>query len=174
MKQLLTISLIAVLALALSIALGGSSAQNDLAFTGTVYAIPGGIVKGTAMVACLLEGRDCNQNGSREEIIQDTGQSATFSLSALKPRPYWLLAWRDLNYDGEVNQGDEVAVYTQAGKPALLTPPAAKIELRLKVLNGDFDTLLPQANRVPPAPPHHLLRHRPRVPPIARVRRSKP
>ena len=63
-------------------AFGVSSAQSDLAFTGTVFANLGGNVKGTAMVACLLEGRECNQNGSSEMIIQDTGQSATFSLEA--------------------------------------------------------------------------------------------
>ena len=76
----------------------------------------------------------------------------------MKPQPYWLLTWRDLNNDAEVNKGDEVAVYTQAGKPSLLTPLAERLELRLKAFTGDFDALLPQASSAPAAPP--LLPHR--------------
>lgn len=68
-----------------------------------------------------------------------------------------MLAGRDLNANGEVEAGDELAVVVKDGQPQLVTPPASRLELRLQVFTGDLGALLSQAQPAtavaPPSPP---------------------
>ncbi len=128
-----------------------SSAQNALSFSGTVFAAPNSSLQNTVVLACFLQNNECSDSRSKFVQISSTKANAPFNLSNLEKINYLLLAWRDLNKDGEVTKGDELAIYMVAGKPKLIQPPLAKLELRLSRFSGDVDAILAQANQTPVA-----------------------
>ncbi len=121
------------------------SAQGNGTISGTVYATPGGSLQGAVVIACLVENDTCSDSRSGAQPINSNAASASFEITNLETAEHLMLAWRDLNNNGEADAGDEIGVYRQGGKPALLTPPAAGIELRLQAFNGDLDALVSQA-----------------------------
>jgi uncharacterized protein (DUF2141 family) len=129
-----------------------SSAQNALSVSGTVFAATGSSVQNAVVIACLLQNDTCDQTRSRTQALTASGSSASFRLDSLERADYLFLAWRDLNGNGEADAGDEVGVYQQGGKPALLTPPATGVNLRLQPFNGELDSLLEAAEAQSAAP----------------------
>lgn len=123
-----------------------STAQNNLTFSGTVFAAPNSSLQNTVVIACLLVNDECSDTRSKFQQINLTAASAKFQIPKLENTNYVLLAWRDLDKNGEVNAGDQLAVYSQSGKPKLLKPPAANLELRLTTFTGDIDALLAQVS----------------------------
>ena len=113
--------------------------------SGTVFAVAGGDLQAVNVIACLLENDTCSDSRSVVQAING-GPSAKYQLSGLEAgESYLMLAWKDVNASGEVDEGDELGVYTRSGKPALVAPPAAGIDLRMTQFNGDLDALLAQA-----------------------------
>jgi uncharacterized protein (DUF2141 family) len=140
MRKLLT----AVLVLFLAVGVVGS-AQNAVAVTGTVYAVSGGNLQGVVVIACLLENDMCSDARSKASAIGGD-QSIAYRLDDLEAgESYLMLAWKDVNGSGEADAGDEVGVYAQGGKPVLVVPPAAGINLRMAQFSGDLDALINQA-----------------------------
>lgn len=127
-------------------ALTFSQAQSNLSFAGTVFAAPNSSLQNMVVIACLLVNDECSDSRSQFVQVNSTQKSTAFSLSGLEKSEYLLLAWRDLNKDAEVSKGDELSIYSVAGKPKLLTPPLSKLELKLAKFNGDIDALLAQAS----------------------------
>jgi hypothetical protein len=123
-----------------------SSAQNNLNFSGTVYAAPNSNLQNTTVIACLWVNDTCNEQRSRAQQLNANDSSVRFQISDLENSDYLLLAWRDLNNDTEVNAGDELGLYQQAGRVALLRPPSNNLELRLKGFTGDLDALIESAS----------------------------
>ncbi len=126
------------------LALTGSQAQGSLSFSGTVLAAPNSSLQNTVVIACLLVNDECSDSRSKFVQINSTQKSAPFTLGGLENAEFLLLAWRDINKDGEVSKGDELSIYSVAGKPKLLKPPLAKLELKLNKFSGDIDALLSQ------------------------------
>jgi uncharacterized protein (DUF2141 family) len=124
----------------------GSSAQSNLGISGTVFAAQGSSVQNAVVIACLLENDTCNESKTGVQQINANGSSVAYRIDNLENAAYLMLAWRDLNGNGEADTGDEIGLYQQGGKPALLTPPASRIDLRLQRFTGDLDTLLAQAD----------------------------
>lgn len=141
------------LGMALVCAFTMGSAQNNLSFSGTVYALSGSGLQNAVVIACLLENDACSDQRSGAQQIAGNGSSARFQITNLEDADYLLLAWRDLNGNGEADAGDEIGVYQQGGKPALLRPPASNLELRLSKFSGDLDSLINQAESPSSAPP---------------------
>lgn len=130
--------------------------QSSRTIQGTVYAAPGNDVSNTVVIACVVVKDECSDTLSKVAVIKDTGSSAPYRLEDVGAGPFLMIAWRDLNSTGEVDAGDEVGVYSQDAKqPALVSPPASKIDLRLKAFTGDLDALLANiegANQTQPTP----------------------
>ena len=121
--------------------------------SGTVYAVAGGNLQGANVIACLLENDTCSDSRSSVQAISG-GSSVKYQLANLEVgESYLMLAWKDVNASGEVDAGDELGVYTQGGKPALVAPPVAGIDLRMAKFNGDLDALLAQAEENTAAAP---------------------
>ena len=126
--------------------------------SGNVFAVAGGNLQSVSVIACLLENDTCSDSRSVVQAING-GSSAKYQLANLEAgESYLMLAWKDVNASGEVDEGDELGVYTQGGKPALVAPPATGIDLRMAKFNGDLDALLAQAEdnaavTPPPAAP---------------------
>ena len=126
--------------------------------SGNVFAVAGGNLQSVSVIACLLENDTCSDSRSVVQAING-GSSAKYQLADLEAgESYLMLAWKDVNASGEVDEGDELGVYTQGGKPALVTPPATGIDLQMAKFNGDLDALLAQAEdntavTPPPAAP---------------------
>lgn len=126
--------------------------------SGNVFAVAGGNLQSVTVIACLLENDTCSDSRSVVQAING-GSSAKYQLADLEAgESYLMLAWKDVNASGEVDEGDELGVHTQGGKPALVAPPATGIDLRMAKFNGDLDALLAQAEdntavTPPPAAP---------------------
>ena len=152
MTRILAVSL-AILTLGL---LATRAQTGTATVSGTVYAASGSNLQGANVIACLLENDECSDTRSSVQEITG-GSSARYQLSNLEAgESYLMLAWKDMNASGEVDAGDELGVYTRSGKPALVAPPAAGIDLRMAKFNGDLDALLAQAEEnmaVTPSPP---------------------
>lgn len=124
--------------------------------SGTVFALAGSNLQAVNVIACLLENDTCSDSRSVVQAING-GPNAKYQLDNLEAgESYLMLAWKDVNASGEVDEGDELGVYTRGGKPALVAPPAAGIDLRMAQFNGDLDALLAQAEEnvavIPPPP----------------------
>lgn len=162
----------AVLAVMLVLAITTSSAQNALSFSGTIYALPGSSLQNTVVVACLLENNACSDGRSGVQQINSAASSTGFQIASLEDADYLLLAWRDLNGNTEADAGDEIGVYQENGRPALLRPPAGNLELRLAQFTGDLNALINQAEQssvtsAPSSPPASSLSLSGRVAPKA-------
>jgi hypothetical protein len=102
--------------------------------SGTVYAND---VNGVIVLACPLGPtlQDCDFQKSQYTQIQRSGASASYSVTNLEVGQYLVLAWRDTNSSGNLEEGqDEIAFYaTSDGQPSYLTPPMQNIDLYLAV-----------------------------------------
>lgn len=116
-----------------ALSLGGAGAQGNLSLSGTVYAVAGGDVKNTVVIACALVKGQCDETDAQLTQITASGPSAPFTIKGLNARPYTVIAWRDLNGNKTVDAGDQVAQIQRDGQVAGITPPAKGLELRLIV-----------------------------------------
>lgn len=132
-------------------------AQGAGTIAGTVFAASGHDLSNAVVVACFVANDTCDEAKSKAAPVNAKGSSAPYKLDGLGADAYLMIAWRDLNGSGEVDAGDELGVYSKDGKtPALVKPPASKIDLRLQAFDGDTDKLFssPQAQNPPaPSPP---------------------
>jgi hypothetical protein len=95
------------------------------------------------VIACVMVKDECSGTLSKLTVIKDSGPSAPYQLEGLGTGPFLMIAWRDLNGTSALDAGDEVGVYSRDGKtPTPVTPPASRIDLRLKAFGGDLDSLL--------------------------------
>lgn len=128
----------------------GAGAQGTLTLSGTVNAAPGSDVKNTVVIACAVVNGKCDESDAQVSAITVGGKSAPFTLGGLNARPYLLLAWRDLNGNKQVDDGDHVAQLLVNGQGAPVTPPARGLTLQLTVAGqGQAGAAPPQTT--PPA-----------------------
>lgn len=116
---------------------------------GTLYASN---VQDFVVIGCLLDltTQDCDDEQSPYITITHSGTSAPFKLEAPAGN-YLVIAWKDTNGNGELDDdgSDEIGFYLDASRePALVTPPASNIDIRLANINNPLTT---QAQNTPPA-----------------------
>ncbi len=87
---------------------------------------------GFIIIGCLIDlaTSDCNYEKSQSATVNQDG---TYTLSNLEPGQYIVIAWRDTNSSGDLEEGqDEVGYYTSAdGQPGLVSPPVANITINV-------------------------------------------
>jgi hypothetical protein len=129
------------------------SAQGNLSISGTVFARSGSSVQGAAVIACLLKNDACDDAGSGSVQVKGSGSSAKYQLTGLAADEFVMLAWRDLNSNNDLDNGDEVGVYQKSGKATQVKAPAQNIDIRLVQFNGDLEAILQQADEAPAQAP---------------------
>ncbi len=86
--------------------------------------------QGFTVIGCLIDlsTRDCNYEKSQ---YAEVNQDGTYTLSNLESGQYIIIAWRDTNSSGDLEEDqDEVGYYTTAdGQPGLVSPPVANITI---------------------------------------------
>ena len=128
--------------------------QGSDAIQGTVYAAPSQDTSSTVVIACMVVKDECSDTLSKLTVIKDSGPSAPYRLEGLGAGPFLMIAWRDLNATSALDAGDEVGVFSRDGKtPTPVTPPASRIDLRLKAFGGDLDSLLAKTEDLSQAQP---------------------
>jgi hypothetical protein len=123
-----------------------SSAQNNLSISGTVLARSGSSVQNVVVVACLIVNDNCDDAGSKYMQPSGQGSSVAYQIADLTAQDYLMLAWRDVNNNQDIDQGDELGVYQKNGKVSQVRPPASSIDLLLTAFNGDIASVLEQAD----------------------------
>jgi hypothetical protein len=96
--------------------------------SGTLYTND---VKGLFVIACLLDvaSSDCNYQKSLYIAVNPDG---SYALSNLEPGQYLVIAWRDTNSSGQMEQEDEIVYYHNAsGQALVVSPPASGIDFQL-------------------------------------------
>lgn len=100
---------------------------GNVSISGTLTAPAGGDVLGSVVVACYQN--NCQDQRSQQVTVTQSGSSAPYSVSGLESGvSYGLLAFKDVNNNGEVNlgEGDYLA---QAGP---VTAPARNVAITLQ------------------------------------------
>jgi serine protease len=116
---------------------GGALTRNanlSLRVETTVSTAPS--VQGTVVLACYYLGNDCDTVRSRIAQVGTGTTQAAYSLKGLDDGEYLMIAWKDLNGDTEVNNGDYIGVYTQNANLALVRPPASNVNMPLETIDG--------------------------------------
>ncbi|WP_019587683.1 hypothetical protein [Deinococcus apachensis] len=110
-----------------------SAAPAKLPLSGTVTAPPGGNVQGTYVIACPPKGDGCDEQGTVSTQVTASGKSSAFTLNLDRPGPYRLLAWKDVNGNGDIDDGDYLArLQGQDGSALDVQAPRAKVQLALR------------------------------------------
>lgn len=112
-----------------------SLAQSNI--SGTLYANE---VEGFVIIGCLLDltTQDCDYDKSPYVTIEQSGSSAPFQLENAPTGNYLVIAWKDTNGNGQLEDdgSDEVGYYgDSSNEPALVTAPASNIDIRLTANN---------------------------------------
>lgn len=113
-------------------ACGPSGQDPSPVISGQVMAPPGGSVQGTIIIACLVVGDDCDEDGSYIQEVTTGGQQAQFRFEGLERADYLLLALKDVDGDEEVGDGDYYAEHDR-----LLRPPAHGVTLRMDAIGDE-------------------------------------
>ncbi|MBB6099357.1 hypothetical protein HNR42_002798 [Deinobacterium chartae] len=114
--------------------------------SGTLEAPAGVQLKGTVVVACAYGPDGCDEQDTRTVVIGASGNRVTFSIGKLPERAFKLLAWKDVNGNGEMDDGDYLARLTDAaGNDVSVTAPRQKLVMRATVLGS----AQPQTARAP-------------------------
>ncbi len=115
-----------------SLATAQTLTQGVIALSGTVYAPDGEDIAGTIIVACVVQGSDCDESKTKTFEIMQSGASASFNITGLTRDTYLLFASKNVNNnDAPFEDGDFYALYATDGN---VTPPSRNIELRLEIL----------------------------------------
>jgi hypothetical protein len=129
--------------------------QGVMAISGTVYAPAGEDIAGTVVVACFVQGSDCDASKSKTYEITQSGESASFTFEGLTRDTYLLLASKDTNAnDVDFEDGDFYALYGTDGN---VTPPARGLELRLEILGSSPSAATSEPTAAEPTAPSGVL-----------------
>lgn len=129
-----------ILSVFLFFLLGFALAQNTI--QGNVYARD---VSGLVVIGCLFDSStsDCNYEKSQYAAVNGDG---SYTLTNLEPGQYVIIAWRDINGNKNLDQGqDDIAYYTTAdGQIAFVIPPASNIAVQVLATAPTTNPLTPQ------------------------------
>jgi hypothetical protein len=102
---------------------------------GSLTAPAGHSLQGSYVIACPLEG-GCDAGGNAVQI-EATENQAIFEISELTAEAHAVFAWKDVNGNDDIDEGDLLGIYTLNGEDAAaVTPPASNIQIVLEVIQG--------------------------------------
>lgn len=103
------------------------------AISGTLHADVD--LKGTVVLACVEKNGGCDEAMSGETVVTASGRRASYKIDGLQAGvAYSLVAWKDMNGDGEVNKGDLVGVFGADRGGQTVTAPTSAAEVHLVVM----------------------------------------
>jgi len=118
---------LAVVVLCLA-ALAGGHATAQGALAGELLA---GDVAGYVVIACFADvDVGCDEARSGFAEIAGQGPRATWRIDGLQAGPFLLIAWRDANGDGELQEDEIALLLDAAGEPTLVVAPAEGLTIR--------------------------------------------
>jgi hypothetical protein len=123
-----------VFLLLVSVTAAQTLTQGVITLAGTVYAPDGEDIAGTVVVACFVQGSDCEESKTKKFEITESGASASFNIIGLARETYMLFASKDKNTnDAPFEDGDFYALYGTDGN---VQPPARDLDLQLEILGS--------------------------------------
>ncbi|PYE55389.1 hypothetical protein [Deinococcus yavapaiensis] len=130
--------------IALSTALVLTSTALAASFSGTVQAPKGVDLKGATIVACAAKDGGCDEDASVLTTVSTSGAEANFQLAVQPNVGYYLLAWKDVNGNGDIDDGDYFARLSGADGAALkVQAPRANVRLSIGKLGAAPDSTSP-------------------------------
>ncbi|PYE49422.1 hypothetical protein [Deinococcus yavapaiensis] len=113
----------------------GLATAAPLTLSGTVSAPSGGNVKGTHVIACFPKGDACDEQFSVGTQVTASGPHAAFSLTVKKAGEYQLIAWKDMNGSGDMDDGDYSGFFSKAGSgtPGRVAAPGTNLAFSMTV-----------------------------------------
>lgn len=129
-----------------TMSLAAAFAANAADIGGAIVAAPGSsTVVGTRVELCPMpSGASQADCGALQPImIQVGGAVGYFRFTGVSPGNYRIVAYRDLNRNGDMDAGDEAAVYTRYPnqEPSDVQPGRIDLAIRLIPYNGDVNQL---------------------------------
>lgn len=126
------VTLLASSSLALLAACGTATPPDGIG--GTLTAPPGGDVGGSAVLACYSQACDPSDGYSKAVTVSQSGASAPYTFTGLRPGAYTIIALKDANGSGSLDTGDYLGVYSADNQNATpVTPPAGNINIQMVV-----------------------------------------
>ena len=104
-----------------------------------------GDVTNTVIIACL--NADCE---SSQPAVAQTDVAGNYVLSNLTPGSYQILAIKDVDGNGDFNNGDYVGAYPSLQAPTAVTPPATGINIAMQVFDDGTGGGTPPPPTTPP------------------------
>lgn len=93
-------------------------------------------LKGAVVFACVRRGDGCDEDTTRATTIQTSGKRVSYTVDGLSPDlAYSLIAWLDLNGDGDVNAGDLLGTYRGGPDATPVSPPLRNADITLEKAN---------------------------------------
>lgn len=118
------------------------STPTGSTIAGTVTVTPAGDVSGTVIIACSDE-------ACATPVVAQATSTGTYSLADLQAVPYTLVAFKDVDNNQDLSNGDYIGVYTQDGENLTpVTPPATGVNIEMFVYSSGTTP----TNPVDPAP----------------------
>ncbi|WP_147372620.1 hypothetical protein [Calidithermus terrae] len=116
-------------------ACGGGGGASGGEIQGSVRAPAGGSAAGSRVIACFVEGNQCNAQSpnTRATVV---GANGAYNLS-LAAGQYVVLAIKDVDGSGSLTAGDYGGIYTEGGKVVAVSPPKAGVNIQMEVLTED-------------------------------------
>ncbi|WP_027891575.1 S8 family serine peptidase [Calidithermus chliarophilus] len=116
---------------------GSSGSLSRNATVNLVVAAPPSL-KGTQLVACYyLASEDaCDEGKSQALTLSKDASSAAYKFSELKDGKYVVYGWKDVNKNGELDDGDYLGFYTEDGEVVLVRPSASDVDFSLGLVSG--------------------------------------
>jgi len=129
--------------------LASASAQGSI--SGTIYAEE---VRGYRVIACLPHAVDgCDEALSGAYEVRSPGAAAPFEIAGLPGGQYLLIAWRDDNLNGLIDEVELFVLVDAAGEPLTLSPPTVGVEFRLPGAAGLAEAPATAPAHTPASPP---------------------
>jgi hypothetical protein len=134
----------AFLTAAISLLAPFAAAAADIG--GAIVAAPGSTtVAGTTVEICPMPAgaTQANCGALQPIVIQNGGAIGYFRFTGVTPGMYRIVAYRDLNRTGDMDAGDEAAVYTRYPnqEPSDVQPGRVDVAIRLIPFSGDVNEL---------------------------------
>lgn len=105
---------------------------TEIGISGIVTAPAGGDITNTYIFACAQSDAQC---ASAQSTTVDT--AGAYSFGGLQAEPYAVFAFKDVDANNDLSNGDYFGIYSADGtNPTLVTPPATGINITLQVEGG--------------------------------------
>jgi serine protease len=106
-------------------------------------------VAGTALYACYYLGNGkCDLDRTSGVRLNGSAVSSPYRFSALENADYALVAWKDINQDYKINNGDLYGFYAQGSTLKLVRPPSSNIKFEISPVQSDSQMNLIQADQL--------------------------